>query len=45
MRANDTFVRLFNEKTALTSRIVEGQYEMMGYNHETNFKSTDIGFV
>ena len=26
MVANNTFVQLFNEKTALTGRIVEGQY-------------------
>jgi hypothetical protein len=45
MSANDSFTRLFNEKTLLTNRIVEGQYELMGYPHETSYNSTSIGFI
>lgn len=45
MSANDEFVRLFNAKTNLTSRIVEGQYEMMGYPHEADYNSTSIELV
>jgi hypothetical protein len=45
MNANDQFIALFNAKTLLTSRIVEGQYELMGYPHETNYNSTSIEFV
>lgn len=45
MNANNAFVNLFNERTLLSSRIVEGQYEMMGYMHQMSYNSSSIGFV
>jgi hypothetical protein len=45
MSVNDQFIALFNAKTLLTSRIVDGQYEIMGYPHETSYNSSRIEFV